>query len=70
MKQLLTLLLLFGVCSTTQAQYDYAKTHRKSLDQVLRELSSRFETRLKVEVDTVGKWVPQADSRIRPYSIE
>lgn len=69
MKRLLFLLLLLTV-SSAYAQYDYEATHRKSLDQVIRELSERFQTRLKVEVDTVGKWVPQADSRIRPYSIE
>ncbi|MBR5820282.1 MAG: hypothetical protein IKY68_03420 [Alistipes sp.] len=70
MKRILTGLLVVCTCLTAHAQYNYEATHRKSLDQVIRELSARFETRLKVEVDTVGKWVPQADSRIRPYSIE
>ena len=70
MKRILFLILLVSGSFTAQAQYNYEATHRKSLDQVIRELSDRFETRLKVEVDTVGKWVPQADSRIRPYSIE
>lgn len=70
MKRILSLVLLLSLSGAAHAQYDYEKTHRKSLDQVLRELSDRFQTRLKVEVDTVGKWVPQADSRIRPYSIE
>lgn len=70
MKRFVILLLLLGLFMPAQAQYNYEATHRKSLDQVIRELSARFETRLKVEVDTVGKWVPQADSRIRPYSIE
>jgi dienelactone hydrolase len=70
MKRILTLILFVGLCTTAHAQYDYEATHRKSLDEVIRHLSERFQTRLKVEVDTVGKWVPQADSRIRPYSIE
>lgn len=70
MKRFVPLLLLLCFIAPAQAQYNYEATHRKSLDQVIRELSTRFQTRLKVEVDTVGKWVPQADSRIRPYSIE
>ncbi|MBQ5654457.1 MAG: hypothetical protein IIV28_06700, partial [Alistipes sp.] len=64
MKRILTLILFVGLCTTAHAQYDYEATHRKSLDEVIRHLSERFQTRLKVEVDTVGKWVPQADSRI------
>lgn len=69
MKRLLTLLLLMTVY-TASAQYDHAATHTKSLDRVLREISERFSTRLRVQVDTVGLVVPHADSYIRPYSLE
>lgn len=70
MKKLLTLLLTLAVSATQAQTFDYASTHSKPLGQVLNELSVRFKTRLKVEVDTVGRVLPYADSRIRPYSIE
>ena len=70
MKKLLTLLLTLTVSATQAQTFDYASTHSKPLGQVLNELSVRFKTRLKVEVDTVGRVLPYADSRIRPYSIE
>ena len=70
MKKLFTLLLTLLVTASQAQTFDYASTHSKPLGQVINELSARFKTRLKVEVDTVGRVVPYADSRIRPYSIE
>ena len=70
MKKLFTLLLTLLVTASQAQTFDYASTHSKPLGQVINELSVRFKTRLKVEVDTVGRVVPYADSRIRPYSIE
>lgn len=70
MKRLLTLLFVVGAVTTQAQSFDYAKSHSKSLGQILNELSVRFKTRLKIEVDTVGRVLPYADSRIRPYSIE
>lgn len=70
MRGLFTLLLASITLAAHAQTFDYARTHSKPLGQVLNELSVRFKTRLKVEVDTVGRVLPYADSRIRPYSIE
>ena len=42
----------------------------RSLHDVLQDISQRFEVRLKYDIDTVGKVLPYADFRIRPYSVE
>lgn len=42
----------------------------RPLGTMMQELSARFGVKLKVEVDTVGKQVPWADFRIRPYSLD
>lgn len=44
--------------------------NKKSLSTVLDDISKRFGVRLKYDVDTVGKVLPYADFRIRPYSLE
>ena len=36
----------------------------------MQEISSRFNVRLAYDIDTVGKKLPYADFRIRPYSVE
>ncbi|MBR5819720.1 MAG: hypothetical protein IKY68_00520 [Alistipes sp.] len=70
MRRLLTLLFLAAATTLQAQEFDYAQSHSKPLGQVLNELSVRFKTRLKIEVDTAGCVLPYADSRIRPYSIE
>lgn len=42
----------------------------RPLGDVLNEIHTRFNVRLKYDIDTVGKILPYADSRIRPYSAE
>ena len=37
---------------------------------MLEEISTRFNVRLAYDIDTVGKVLPYADFRIRPYSVE
>ncbi|MCM1079011.1 MAG: DUF4974 domain-containing protein [Bacteroidales bacterium] len=46
-----------------------AQTDR-ALSDVMRDVEQRFNVRFKYNVDTVGKRLPHADFRIRPYSIE
>lgn len=42
----------------------------RSLHDVLNDIAARFQVRLKYDVDTVGRVLPYADFRIRPYSLE
>lgn len=37
---------------------------------MLTDIQNRFGIRLKYDIDTVGKVLPYADFRIRPYSVE
>lgn len=64
-------LLFFLICSTltTHAQTFETKFAR-SLHDVLNDIQDRFGVRLKCDIDTVGRILPYADFRIRPYSIE
>ena len=40
------------------------------MNEVLTDIQNRFGVRLKYDIDTVGKVLPYADFRIRPYSVE
>lgn len=51
-------------CSVSFAQSD------RALSDVMKDVEKRFNVRFKYNVDTVGKRLPYADFRIRPYSIE
>ena len=42
----------------------------RPLSNVLNDIQTRFGVRLKYDIDTVGKVLPYADFRIRPYSAE
>lgn len=57
------LLLTSGVMAQDEAQ-------TRSLSEVLNGISTQFGVKLKIEVDTTGRKVPYAASRIRPYSVE
>ncbi|HRZ97395.1 MAG TPA: hypothetical protein P5084_07545, partial [Paludibacter sp.] len=48
----------------------YETQFSKPLGQVLKELGTRFNVKLKYDADTTGKVVTFADFRIRPYSVE
>lgn len=63
------LALALGSAFTTHAQ-SYENQFSRSLHETLESISSRFRVRLKMDVDTVGKVLPYADFRIRPYSVE
>jgi len=63
----LFILLFFSLHSFSQT---YETQFSKPLGQVLREISTRFNLKLKYDVDTIGKEVPYADFRVRPYSAE
>ncbi|MHB9141504.1 MAG: DUF3826 domain-containing protein, partial [Paludibacter sp.] len=64
------LLLIIGITGFSVAAQSYETQFAKPLGQVLNEISARFNVKLKYDIDTVGKVVPYADFRIRPYSVE
>lgn len=69
-KKLLLLLLAVVVGGPMRAQNDYEHQFTRPLSEVMSDISRRFGVRFKYNVDTVGKRLPYADFRIRPYSIE
>lgn len=58
------LMALKTTAQTFETQYE------RSVSDVMTDIQNRFEVRFKYNVDTVGKRLPYADFRIRPYSIE
>ena len=63
-----TLLIL---ASMSQAQ-TFETQFERPVHDIMQEVQRRFKVRLKFDgnVDTVGKRLPYADFRVRPYSIE
>ncbi len=55
--------------STASAQ-SYETKFVRPLHDVLNDIATRFDVRLKYDIDTVGRVLPYADFRIRPYSLE
>ncbi|MCW1735042.1 6-O-methylesterase [Anaerorudis cellulosivorans] len=52
------------------AQLTVENQFRRPLSNVLTEISQRFGIRLTYNIDTIGKVLPYADFRIRPFSVE
>lgn len=48
----------------------YETKFARPLHDVLNDIAARFDVRLKYDIDTVGRVLPYADFRIRPYSVE
>ncbi|NDW12214.1 DUF3826 domain-containing protein [Bacteroides sp. 214] len=63
------LLLGITIAASAQTQTVEGKFSRP-LGEVLREIQSRFDIKLKYDIDTLNKVLPFADFRIRPYSAE
>ncbi len=70
MKKQLTLTLLACAALSAQAQNTFEGKFTRPLGEVLEGISTRFNVRLAYDIDTVGKTLPYADFRIRPYSVE
>lgn len=70
MKKQLTLTLLACAALSAQAQNTFEGKFTRPLGEVLEEISTRFNVRLAYDIDTVGKTLPYADFRIRPYLVE
>ncbi|MFV0587201.1 DUF3826 domain-containing protein [Bacteroides reticulotermitis] len=70
MKRILfSMLLATSLSAGAQAQ-TYETEFARPLNEVLNDIQNRFGIRLKYDIDTVGKVLPYADFRIRPYSAE
>ncbi len=65
--------LLIAVLATVSAVacgQTYENRFERPVADVMHDVQQRFGVRFKYNVDTVGKCLPYADFRIRPYSIE
>lgn len=70
MKRILFSLLLAASLSAEAQTQTYETEFARPLNEVLADIQNRFGIRLKYDIDTVGKILPYADFRIRPYSVE
>lgn len=72
MKIKFRLLLFICICSTllVNAQSTVETNFERPLGDVLIDISEQFNVRLAYDIDTIGKILPFADFRIRPYSLE
>jgi hypothetical protein len=55
-----------AVCSAQTFETRY----ERSVHDIMQDVQKRFGVKFKYNVDTVGKRLPYADFRVRPYSIE
>lgn len=63
--------MLLAASLSAEAQVQtYETAFARPLNEVLTDIQHRFGIRLKYDIDTVGKVLPYADFRIRPYSVE
>lgn len=63
-------LIAASTCLSASAQNNYKQHFTRSLHDVMGDVGRRWGVRFKYNVDTVGKQLPYADFRIRPYSLE
>lgn len=67
-RKIITALILLAAIYVNAQTYE--TKFSKPLGQVLQEIGTRFNVKIKYDADTTGKVVPYADFRIRPYSVE
>ena len=70
MKRILFSMFLAASLSAGAQTQTYETQFTRPLGQVLADIQTRFGVRLAYDIDTVGKVLPYADFRIRPYSVE
>ena len=68
MKKLVMAAMLLSFAGANAQTYE--NQFARPLHDVLADIQTRFNVRLKYDIDTVGKVLPYADFRIRPYSVE
>ncbi len=65
-----TVLAVFLTVSTMLSAQSYETKFERPVHDIMQDVQKRFGVRFKYNVDTVGKRLPYADFRVRPYSIE
>ncbi len=65
-----TVLAVFIAVSSMVAAQSYETKFERPVHDIMQDVQKRFGVRFKYNVDTVGKRLPYADFRVRPYSIE
>ncbi|WP_071146272.1 6-O-methylesterase [Bacteroides ihuae] len=70
MKKIFLIVLLVSFVGANAQNLTFENKFARPLSEVLTDIQARFHIRLKYDVDTVGKILPYADFRIRPYSAE
>ena len=68
-KTVMAVLMCMAVCGPTAAQ-TFETRYERSVSDLMQDVSKRFGVKFKYNVDTVGRRLPYADFRVRPYSIE
>lgn len=64
------LLCMAALSFSAVSAQTYETRFARPLSDVLNDVAARFQVRLKYDIDTVGRILPYADFRIRPYSLE
>ena len=64
------LLCMAALSFSAVSAQTYETRFARPLSDVLNDVTARFQVRLKYDIDTVGRILPYADFRIRPYSLE
>ena len=68
MRKLLVVALM--ALSSAMTAQTYETQYERSVHDVMSDVAKRFGVKFKYNVDTVGRRLPYADFRVRPYSIE
>ena len=70
-KKLLVLMAL-GLCPLAISAQTFETQYERPVSDLMRDVAKRFGVKFKFDgnVDTVGKRLPYADFRVRPYSLE
>ena len=66
------LLLVVVACTSVLNAQTFETRYERSVSDLMQDVGKRFGVKFKFDanVDTVGKRLPYADFRVRPYSLE
>ena len=66
------LVLLCAILPTMVGAQTFETRYERSVSDLMKDVAKRFGVKFKFDanVDTVGKRLPYADFRVRPYSLE
>ncbi|MDR3118214.1 MAG: DUF3826 domain-containing protein [Mediterranea sp.] len=69
-KKIILLCMLAASCALSAQRLAVENSFARPLGDVLNEIQARFGVGLEYNIDTVGKVLPYAGFRIRPYSVD